>query len=58
MTAENYSAAWDTLTAFYENKRRLINDSVGQLFTIKSMKAGSYAELSKRFSATFEAVSF
>ena len=54
ITEENYTKAWQELTEFYENKRRLVGQAVGSLFTLKSMKTESFAELKRLYSGTFD----
>ena len=39
LTDANYKLAWSDLEIYYENKRRLINTHLTDLFEVKQMKA-------------------
>ena len=46
---ENNEKAWEELTDYYENKRRLVNSYISQLFSVKPMKSETSAELKRLF---------
>lgn len=45
LTADNFQKAWDTLIAFYENKRLLVNAALHFLLTLKRMTKESAGEM-------------
>ena len=47
LTDANNKLAWSDLEAYYENKRRLINTHLTDLFNVKQMKAETSESLSK-----------
>ena len=42
---DNCERAWNTLTMYYENKRRIVGTHVSEIFSAKTMKAESSLEL-------------
>ncbi|XP_039307877.1 uncharacterized protein LOC120358265 [Solenopsis invicta] len=49
LTADNFLKSWEALTAFYENKRLLINAALQSLLSIKRMTRESSGELEKLY---------
>lgn len=45
VTADNFPIAWDTLTARYDNKRRLLNSHLASLLNLPRFTRESYADL-------------
>ncbi len=50
---KNYEVAWDTLRLFYENKRRLVNNYLSDLFAVKSVTSSSYSKVRRLLNETF-----
>lgn len=53
ITEQNYDTAWSTLKLFYENERRLVNNHLSELFTVKPMAAETYCEVKRLLNETF-----
>lgn len=47
LTIANYELAWNDLTAYYENTRRLVHTYLAELFSVKPMKGETSSALSK-----------
>jgi len=45
LTADNFQKAWDSLIAFHENKRLLVEAALHSLFSLKRMTSESAIEL-------------
>ena len=58
ITIENYNIAWTNLTDFYENKRRMVNQTIGNLFALKPMRSDSHSEMKKLYTGTLVVLSF
>ena len=58
ITADNYNIAWTNLTDFYENKRRMVNQTIGNRFALKPMRSDSLSEMKKLYIGTLDILSF
>ena len=53
MSDANFEGAWAALTAYYENKRRLVTASFTEFFSVTPMKSESSSELKRLVKETF-----
>jgi len=56
VTSENFSRAWDALTARYENKRVILTTYLDRLFSIKPIAQKSSAELKSMLATVKEVI--
>lgn len=56
VTSENFSRAWDALTARYENKRVILTTYLDRLFSTKPIAQKSSADLKSMFATVKEVI--
>ena len=56
VSEENYETAWESLSLFYENERRLVHNHLTALFSVKPMTTNSHSEVRRILNETLSSL--